>query len=753
MNLTRLSISNPVAVIAAVLLIVLMGVIGLTSLPVQMIPDVKRPFIEITTGWRAAAPEEVESEIIEPQEDMLRGLPGLEKMVSSASRGSASINLMFSVETQLQRALIEVINRLNQVPRYPSDVTEPRIYAGQSSFGQAIAWFTLTQAEGNTRPMASYSDFVREVVQARIERVPGISNSNAYGGRDNEVRITFDPFKAAALGIQIPTLAQRTGNNYDTSGGYAEVGRRQYTLRYAGQYDLPDFGDMVLDWRGGNPVQLRDIATVEVVMRDSSGFVLYNGEESIAFNAQVEKGVNVLEVMATLKEAVAELREGVLRKEGLEIAQAFDQSVYIKDSIAMLRTNLLLGIGMAIAILWWFMRKFRATLMVALAIPISLFAAFMVMQMTGRTLNMISLAGLAFATGMVLDAAIVVLENIIRLRESGEEANKAAVTGCTQVWGALLASTATTVVIFLPIMFLKDVSGQLFADLALVISVAVIASLIIAVTVIPTAASNWLKDVRLDDLHSHWWESATRTIMRLTDNDKVRKSLIVGLFSSATLFTWLLIPPADYLPEGKQGFVFAFVIMPPGQSVTAGKEEFADVVAARLNPLLEDGAYPQIDNYFLGMFGSFAFAGALPKESSDSDALVDLLNNDILSGFPDTMAFADQWGIFDSLGGGKNIELNIQSRDMDAMLAAARAGLGLVAEHLPGAQARPVPGVDYSEPELRLIPDERRISEAGWTRQQMSLIIRALGDGLYVGLLRRRTTDRYCVACSGVDKP
>ena len=494
-----------------------------------------------------------------------------------------------------------------------------------------------------------------------------------------------------------------------------------------------DFGDMVLDWRGGNPVLLRDIATVEVVMRDSSGFVLFNGAESIAFDAQVEKGVNVLEVMAELKMAVEELREGVLRKEGLEIAQAFDQSVYIKDSIAMLRTNLLLGIGLAIAILWWFMRKFRATLMVALAIPISLFAAFTVMQMTGRTLNMISLAGLAFATGMVLDAAIVVLENIIRLRESGEEPNKAAINGCTQVWGALLASTATTVVIFLPIMFLKDVSGQLFADLALVISVAVIASLIIAVTVIPTAASHWLKDIRLEDRHSHWWENATQAIMRLTDNDKVRKLLIVGLFSFATFFTWALIPPADYLPEGKQGFIFAYVMMPPGQSVTAGKEEFADVVAARLKPLLADGADLQIDNFFLGMFGSFAFAGVLPKQSSDSDALVDLLNNDILSGFPDTMAFADQWGIFDSLGGGKLIELNIQSRDMDAMLAAARAGLGLVAEHLPGAQTRPIPGVDFSEPELRLIPNERRISEAGWSRQQMATVVRALGDGVYVG--------------------
>ena len=245
MNLSKASISNPVAVIAAVLLVLLMGTIGLSSLPIQMIPDIERPFIQINTGWRTAAPEEVESEILEPQEDMLRGLPGLEKMESTASRGSATISLMFAVDVDLQRALIEVLNRLNQVPRYPNDVTEPRIFAGQDSFGSAIAWFALSAADGNSRPMASYSDFVRGVVQARIERVPGISNSNAYGGRDNEVRITFDPYEASALGIEIPTLAQLTGNHNDISGGFSEVGRRQYTLRYAGQYELPDFGETI----------------------------------------------------------------------------------------------------------------------------------------------------------------------------------------------------------------------------------------------------------------------------------------------------------------------------------------------------------------------------------------------------------------------------------------------------------------------------------------------------------------------------
>ena len=731
--MTRLALSNPVAVVAAVLLVLLLGVIAMFSLPIQMIPDVQRPFIQIETGWRSAAPEEVESEIIEAQEDALRGIPGLEKMESSASRGNANINLMFSIDTELQRALIEVINRLNQVPRYPIDVTEPSIYAGQDSFGAQIAWFALSRVPGNERPMASYEDFVREVVRARIERVPGVSKSNAYGGRANQVRITFDPYEAAALGIDIPTLAGLTGNNKDSSGGFSEVGRRQYTLRYEGKYDLQEFGDMVLDWRGGNPVRLRDIAKVEVTMSDSNGFIVESGNDAIAFDTQVEQGVNVLEVMKELKLAIKELQEGPLLREGLVVRQAYDESTYIEASISMLRTNLLLGIGLAITVLWWFMRRFRATFMVAIAIPVSLFTGFAVMQMTGRTLNMISLAGLAFATGMVLDAAIVVLENIVRLREKGIDAEEAASEGSQQVWGALLASTATTVIIFLPIMFLNDVSGQLFADLALVISVAVSASLIIAVSIIPTAAAKWLEGIELKDLHTDWWDGITASIMRITDSKRMRRAMIAGFFFGATTLTWFLLPPADYLPEGKQGWVFAFIMRPPGQSLTSAREEFANPVVERIAPYLDPDHELAVDSYFMGVFGSFGFAGAGMRDQNDADEFIGKLNSEVFVGFPDTMAFASQWGIFDRLGGGSNIELNIQSRDMDAMLDAARAGMGLVGEHLPGAQARPVPGVDFAEPEISLIPDERRITEAGWTRRQVSTVMQALGDGVYVG--------------------
>jgi len=733
MQLSRAAISNPIAVISAVLLVLLMGTIGLLNLPVQMIPDLQRPMIQIETSWRTAAPEEVESEIIERQEDVLRGLPGLIKMESTALAGRAEISLMFSIDTDLQRALIEVLNRLNQVPRYPNDVAEPQIYAGQDRFGSAIAWYSLTPVEGNTRPIASYSDFAREVVQARIERVPGVANSNAFGGRDNEVQITFDPFEAAALGIDIPTLTQMVGNHGDTSGGFSEVGRRQYTLRYAGQYALPDFGEMVLDWGDGQPVRLRDIATVDVKMRDANGFMTLNGRASIALSAQAEQGVNVLDVMEGLDAAIEELRAGPLQRAGLTISQDYDESVYIRDSVAMLRTNLLIGVALSIGILWWFLRRFRATCVVALAIPISLFTAFIIMQVTGRTLNMISLAGLAFATGMVLDAAIVILENIVRLREQGASKEEAAIQGSSQVSGALLASTATTVVIFLPIMFLQDISGQIFSDLALVISAAVVASLIIAMTVIPTASAAWIRSSSSTDRHTNWWDSITRVIMRLTDRDRIRKLLVGGLFTGSILLSVLLLPAADYLPKGQKGFIFTFIVMPPGQSVSSAKEEFAEVVRQRLIPYLQDDAELEIESVFLGMFGSRAFSGVQIADARQTNTIVEKLNNEIFAGFPDTMAFAYEQGIFDNIGDSDGIELNIQSRDMDSMLAAARAGIGLIGEHLPGAQARPVPGVDISNPELRILPNERRITEAGWNRRQMSTVIRALGDGVYVG--------------------
>ena len=272
MHLLRLALANRVAVTVAVLLAFLFGAISLARLPVQLTPEVERPEISVTTNWRSAAPQDIESEIIEPQEDALRGVPGATQMLAQARNGSGVITLTFETGTKLDRALLEVINRLNRVPSYPIDADEPIISTGGGD-GRAIAWFIIKPSNGNSNDIASYHDYLEEVVQSRFERVPGVALSQVRGGREREVRITFDPYRAAALDVQLPEVLGLVGAD-DVSAGNADVGRRSYTLRFDGAYQLDDLENLIIHWREGSPVLLRDVADVELKLVDRVGFVI-----------------------------------------------------------------------------------------------------------------------------------------------------------------------------------------------------------------------------------------------------------------------------------------------------------------------------------------------------------------------------------------------------------------------------------------------------------------------------------------------
>ena len=728
-----MALSNPVAVIVACILVVIFGMISLFRLPIQMTPDITRPEITINTRWRASAPNEIESEIIEPQEDVLRSVPSLLKLESTSSYGLGSINLEFAIGTDMNRALIEVMNRLNQVPRYPVDADEPVIRVGGNRFAKVIAWFAIQTKPDNTRPIASYQDFVDDTVVTRLERVPGISQTRSFGGRPFEVRITFDPFKAANIGLDLTGISSELGSNADVSAGSTEVGRRQYTLRFSGKYDISSLGELVLEWRDGKPIRLNDIARIEMKMVDTTTQLHQNGGPSLAVNVIPESGVNVLEVMNELKSVIADLAENELDRAGLTIRQNYDETVYVKSSIGMVRNNLLLGMSLAMVVLWWFLRKFRATLSVALAIPLCLLIAFMVLDFTGRTLNILSMAGLAFATGIVLDAAIVVMENIFRQREAGRQGEEAALRGTSQVWGALLASTATTVAIFMPVVFLRDEAGQLFADLAVTISAAVIASLLVAVTVLPTAAANWVKGEAIEDHHRSWWRWATTHIMSWTDTSR-RRWTFVGLLTGAPLvLALLLIPPADYLPEGKRNFMFGFMVTPPGIGVETAKRELLDIIDNRLEPYMNGEKPQQLKNYFLGASPAFGmFLGGEAVDSGDVDELLQIFNSQILTGFPDAFGFAQRAAVF-SGARGRNIDVDLQADSFESLLDAGRAGFAAITEVLPGASVRPSPSLELAEPQLKLVPNDRKIAEVGWNRSRMASIIRAMGDGLFLG--------------------
>ena len=617
MRLTASSLQNPAAVAVAMAVILLFGVFSLSKLPVQLFPDIENPQIAIRTVWRAASPREVESEIIEPIEAVLRGLPGLKELAGFSYAGEGLITLEFGLETDMQRTLIEVISRMNRLDPLPRDATQPIIILGGNNGDQpALTYFFMQLLPGTPGNIHDYAQFVEDVVRPAIEVIPGVARVGVSENSRNasrELEILFDPYRAAELGIALPATAARLGQANDVSGGFVEVGRRQYTLRFAGRYTPEELGEFVLEWRDGRPIKLGDIAKVSITRGEQVLTNTQNGNPAISIRVDKESSANALQTLNAVKRVVEELNAGEVHERGLVMAQSFDASVFINRAITLVSGNIVLGIFLAVGVLWWFLRRIRATLIVAIAIPISLLATFIVLNISGRTLNVISLAGLAFAVGMVLDAAIVVLENIVRLRERGLDAHDSSLHGADQVWGALLASTATTVAIFLPVIFMREVEGQLFSDLAITIAIAVIVSMLVAVTILPLAARIWLPPDQTTDHNIGRWQRISSFIMRITSTPRKRWTLIAVLISVPISASYALLPELDYLPPVKRDAVDAYFRFPPGIGERTIAKEYVQVLDRRMTPFMNGQREPALKNYYILTWGDGGTMGARVK--------------------------------------------------------------------------------------------------------------------------------------------
>ncbi len=739
MKLTESAVANPAAVGVVVAMVVLFGLISLFDLPLQLFPDIERPRLAINTNWRAASPQEVEAELLEPQEQVLQGLPNLVTMQANAFRGGSWIQLEFNLETDMQQMLMEVIGRMNRLPPMPADSDPPIVQLGDGWGGgganASLTWFFIQLLPGTEGEVLDYVPFVDEVVRPRLESIEGVSGVNINMGAQEELQITIDPYRAAELGVQLPNMATLVSGANDVSGGFVDIGRRQYTIRFEGRYDPTQMTDLILEWRDGKPVRLGDIADVQVTRARQTGFNVQNSNPAMGIQVLRENGANVLETLTRVKAAVAELRDGPLAERGLGIEQSFDASVFIKRAVSMVGGNLIIGLLLAIGVLWWFLRDRRATALIATAIPISLFTTIILLALTGRSLNVISLAGLAFAVGMVLDAAIVVAENIVRLREGGEVPTRAALRGTFDVQGALLASTATTVAIFIPVLFLRDVEGQLFGDLALTIAIAVIVSLLVALTILPAVAGNWLRSKKLTDDHAPRWRQLASFLMGLTSSRGKRLGWVAGLMIVPITTTWLLFPQLNYLPPVKRDAVDAFLQLPPGANADMIKTEILPKLVERLDPYMRGDKEPALKNYYILTWpgGGGGTIGARVKDQSRVDELERIINQEVLQGIPDFRGFAQQGNLFGGFGSGSNILIHLQTPNTEALYAAASEGQRLLNQTFPGSNTQAWPEVEAASPELRIEPNDQRITESGWNRRTMGQLVRLLGDGLWLG--------------------
>jgi multidrug efflux pump subunit AcrB len=734
MGITERAVKNPAAVAVAAAIIILFGLFSLARLPVQLFPDIELPQLSVFAGWRAASPREVESEILEPMEEVLQGIPGMQIMESNAFNGGAFINMQFNLETDMQATLMEVIGRLNRLPPLPADSDPPvvNLGGGGNANGQ-LTWFFVQKLPGTPGELTDYARQVTDIIKPRIEAIEGVAGITVLDGAPEQLQIVVDPYRAAELGLPLTDIAARASRSNDTSGGFVDVGRRQYTLRFEGRYDPDQLRNQVLEWRDGRPVRLGDIADIRIDRGPRNDLIIQNGNPAMGIRIDRQNGANVLAALTEVKVVMDELREGPIKALGLDLQQSFDASVFIQRAVGLVTGNLVIGVLLAVGVLWWFLRSARGTVLIAIAIPVSLLTTFVVLKLTGRSLNVISLAGLAFAVGMVLDAAIVVSENIVRLREKGVPPTHAALKATGQVQGALLASTATTVAIFLPVLFLKDVEGQLFADLALTIAIAVCASLMVALTILPTLGSNWLGKQGKDKGHAPVWNRLSGALMKASATRSRRLAIVASLITIPLVTTWAMFPQLDYLPPVKRDAVDAFLQTPPGATWDTKDREIVDTLIERLDPYMKGEKEPALKNYYIWLWPAGGTIGARVLDQSRVKELETIMREEILVGIPDFRGFAAQGNLFGGFGGGRDIALHMQSANESGLLEAAAAGQQKLMDTFPGANVRANPSPELSEPELRIYPDDSRISEVGWNRGAVASVIRTLGNGLWLG--------------------
>lgn len=755
-GLVALAIHRPVSVLVGILLIALAGLLSLRELPIQLTPDITVPTLSVTTSWPGAAPAEIERDLLVEQEEVLKGLDGLQRLTSEASQGQGTITLEFAVGARIEDLLVRASNRLGQLPTRPEG-SRPPVLATSSEAGPPLAVILVMALDGSD--VAPFRTWVGDEVVSRLERVSGVARIDHFGGRDTEVEILFDPAALAARRVPLGELAARVrGELRDVSGGDMVLGKRQYLVRtQVAPSPVEELGELVLRTdEDGRVVRLSDVATVQEGLRKYSARVMGDGQEAMVLLLRKEAGRNVLEVTREVREAVAELNERRMNPRGLTLRIVSDQVDYIEGALGLVRQNLLLGAGLAALVLLLFLRSLRASAVVALAIPICVLGTIAGMNAMGRTVNVVSLAGMAFAVGMVVDNAIVVLENIETHRRrrlaAGEDplqaARGAAQEGTAQVWGALVASTLTTAAVFLPIIAWQDEVGELLRDVAVAISLAVGLSLLVSVLVIPSFAARLLasgstvaSDGRLVAIGAALRERVGRAAGLLVRRPGLGLAVVLFAVLGSVAVGARLLPAAEYLPTGNRNLLFGVVLPPSGYSVaemTAMGEQVQSAIVPHIgaDPARSDAdGWPAVGRTFFIARPGQGFMGVTAARDEDIGRLIPKVQG-VLRQVPGVIGIVNQASLFGrGVGSSRAVDLEIRGAEVETLAALGGRLMGRLREVMPTAQVRPLPSLDIGAPELRAQPRRREAAAQGLSAADIGLAVDALVDGRIIGEL------------------
>ncbi|WP_408956562.1 efflux RND transporter permease subunit [Natroniella sp. ANB-PHB2] len=731
MKLSDFSVDRSVTITMIVLAVIILGAVSLPLMPVDLMPEMDLPYAVVMTNYDGATPSEIEESVTQPIEETIALVDNVTNVTSSSHPDRSIVFIEFDWGTDLDFATLDMRENVEMIEDFlPDDVDKPRIVR----FDLDSMPVMNLELAGDMN-LAELRNLAEDVVEPALERVPGVASVDISGGLEREIQVDIDPDRMIYYGFSFQdVIEQLRTENVNISGGSVDHGTKDLLIRTAGEFESVDqIREIQLMNQEGVRVDLAEFAEVRDDYKERSVYSYLNGEESISLEIQDQSGSNTVQVANAVLEEVEKIQSN---EDNFELTVVNNQAEFIEDAIDNVQRNAVLGGLLAIVVLLLFLRNIRSTFIVGTAIPVSIVTAIVLMYFADMTLNLMTLGGLALGIGMLVDNAIVVLENIYRFQQEGKSKIEAAKKGTAEVGTAILASTLTTAAVFLPVVYIEGLASQIFGALAWAVSFSLVASLLVALTFIPMLAAKFLKvnedAVIVEDEGEVEFGWIRKGYQRILDKSlQYRYFVLVSLVIFVLLFgagviTDIIPLETEFIPDADQGIFNIRVELPEGEALRE-----TDRVVKEVERRLEE--IPELRHYSSQAGGNNSNTGQVTVELvglSDRERSTSVVAEEVRGLVADIAGADIRVTPITGMGGGgvgAPIQITISGSDLDILSQLAHR-IEPEVEAVEGTRNVGL-SIDESRPEVQVDIDRHRARDLGFSVQQIASTIRMAMDG------------------------
>ncbi|WP_299489622.1 efflux RND transporter permease subunit [uncultured Shewanella sp.] len=723
-------------IIAFSALLVILGGIASVKLPNALLPDLDQQEIAMLINWQGKTATEIEQVLIIPLERQLASIGQLKHSQTHIGNGETWTRLFFSPQADMEKAYMDVMARINQIPDWPAQVAKPLIFDYSNGAGSTVAsMYLYSELENMTAD--DYRRVYREHIASVLSDVPGIANINmSYSPLAQRMDIEFNPQALARFSLSIDDVTEKLHDLIDRSGDKMRLGSKAYDLHFKGQMSLAELTQLPVAVRGERIIRLGELSKINKRFATDWEYASFEGHFAMFFAFQPDKNTNALEIIADLEQVMTSLNQGVLADLGMKLSFSRDASKPIKHALTLVYTNILLGVLLACLFLYVFIRDLKMVFLIFISIPMCLSLVILGMYLGGRSLNVISLAGMALSVGLLLDASIIVMENIQRLRSQGVRLTESLYQGVKQVRGALISSTLSSIVIFVPIILMQSSISQLFEDLAYTISSALVASILVALLLLPALGRRILPE-QCQKAESKPLSSLNKWPQRLSlpSRSPLQARIWVGVGAlGALLLSWWMMPAIDLLPNPKSNRIGAYVDFKEPLSQEAATEQVGMIIEARLAKAKMNIDAPKMDRYSLSCSTVDCYLSINPKEEGQYAEFELWLETQILNDLPDTSLYIFQPSLLGgAIQGSDRSRLDLKGLSLAELQHAGQALKEIIKERIPGSKVLEIVALSNNATQIEFTPKGDKLAYLGLSRADLNRYLVALTDGEYLG--------------------